>query len=86
MPDILGIDTLFAELVTGLGLALLVGNLLAWRKNRKGERPPGVEGDFRRGRVLFLLVIGLLMTVWGVASMLTGDADATTSAAIEALW
>jgi hypothetical protein len=86
MPDILGIDTLFAELVTGLGLALLVGNLLAWRKHRKGDRPPGVEGDFRQGRVLFLLVIGLLMTVWGVASMLTGDADSTTSAAMGALW
>jgi hypothetical protein len=86
MPDILGIDTLFAELVTGLGLALLVGNLLAWRKHRKGERTPGVEGDFRQGRVLFLLVIGLLMTVWGVASMLTGDADSTTSAAMGALW
>jgi hypothetical protein len=79
MPDILGIDTLFAELVTGLGLALLVGNLLAWRKHRKGERPRGVEGEFRQGRVLFLLAIGLLMTVWGVASMLTGDPDATSS-------
>ena len=86
MPDILGIDTLFAELVTGLGLALLVGNLLAWRKHRKGERPRGVEGDFRQGRVLFLLVIGLLMTVWGVASMLTGSPDSTTNAAIGPLW
>ena len=85
MPDILGIDTLFAELVTGLGLALLVGNLLAWRKHRRGERPPGVEGDFRQGRVLFLLLIGLLMTVWGVASMLTADPDSTTSAAIGTL-
>ena len=86
MPDILGIDTLFAELVTGLGLALLVGNLLAWRKHRQGERPQGVEGEFRQGRVLFLLAIGLLMTVWGVASMLTSDPDSTTSAAIRTLW
>ena len=75
MIDILGIDTLFAEMVTGLGLALLVGNLLAWRKNRKGEHPRGVEGEFRRGRVIFLLAIGFLMTIWGVASLLTGNSD-----------
>ena len=83
MIDILGIDTLFAELVTGLGLALLVGNLLAWRKHRQGERPRGVEGEFRQGRVMFLLAIGFLMTLWGVASMLTGD---DSSAALGRLW
>ena len=86
MPDILGIDTLFAELVTGLGLALLVGNLLAWHKHRKGEHPRGVEGEFRPGRVLFLLTIGLLMTVWGVASLLTGNPDSSSSTAIGTLW
>ena len=74
MIDILGIDTLFAEMVTGLGLALLVGNLLAWRKHRRGEHPKGIEGEFRQGRVVFLLTIGFLMTLWGVASLLTGDA------------
>ena len=73
MIDILGIDTLFAELVASLGLALLVGNLLAWRKHRKGEHPRGVEGEFRQGRVMFLVAIGVLMTAWGVASMLVGN-------------
>jgi hypothetical protein len=75
MIDILGLDSLFAEMITGLGLALLVGNLLAWRKHAKGERPAGVVGEFRRGRVTFLLVVGLLMTVWGVASILNGNPD-----------
>ena len=83
MIDILGIDTLFAEMVTGLGLALLVGNLLAWWKHRKGEHPRGVEGEFRQGRVMFLLAIGFLMTVWGVASMLSGG---DSSAAVGGLW
>ena len=73
MIDILGIDTLFAELVTGLGLALLVGNLVAWRQHRNGKHPRGVEGEFRQGRVIFLVAIGVLMTAWGVASMLTGN-------------
>ncbi len=73
MIDILGLDSLFAELVTGLGLALIVGNALAWWKHRKGQRPAGVEGEFRRGRVVFLLAVGVLMTMWGVASIVTRD-------------
>ena len=77
MPDILGIDTLFAELVAGIGLALVVGNFLAWRKHRRGERPRGVEGEFRQGRVVFLLAIGSLMTVWGVASLITRNSSAS---------
>ncbi|MGH8958733.1 MAG: hypothetical protein ACRDVK_08660 [Acidimicrobiia bacterium] len=84
MIDILGLDSLFAEMVAGLGLALLVGNILAWRKHHRGERPAGVQGEFRSGRVLFLLVVGLLMTIWGVASIVTGN-DAPDTA-IGALW
>ncbi|HEY7583296.1 MAG TPA: hypothetical protein VIB78_06725 [Acidimicrobiia bacterium] len=70
MRDILGLDSLVAEMVTGLGLALIVGNLLAWRKHRAGETPPGVSGAYRPGRVRFLLVVGLLMTIWGLSSLL----------------
>ena len=71
MRDILGLDTLVAEMVTGLGLALVVGNGLAWRKHRRGEVPKGVTGEFRPGRVWFLLTVGLLMTAWGVGSLVT---------------
>lgn len=70
MADILGLDTLVAEMVAGLGLALVVGNLLAWRKHRRGERPAGVGGEFRGGRVGFLLAIGVLMTIWGLGSLI----------------
>ncbi len=72
MDDILGLDAIFAELVLGLGLALIIGNGLAWRKQRRGERPPGAEGEFRTGRVMFLLAIGVLMTVWGAVSVFGG--------------
>lgn len=72
MAEILGFDTLFAEMILGLGLALLLGNLFAWWKHSRGERPADAEGEYRGGRVAFLGMVGVLMTVWGIASLLSG--------------
>lgn len=69
MIDILGLDDLFAEMVLGLGLALVLGNGYAWYKHSRGERPEGAEGEFRRGRVWFLMAVGGLMAVWGAVSV-----------------
>lgn len=69
MSDILGLDAIFAEMVLGLGLALVIGNGLAWYRHRRGDKPKGVEGEFRRGRVIFLLTVGVLMALWGAASV-----------------
>jgi hypothetical protein len=69
MVEILGLDSLFAEMIFGVGLALVVGNLFALWKHRRGERPDGVEGKFRAGRVAFLLVVGALMAAWGGATI-----------------
>jgi hypothetical protein len=69
--DILSLDSLFAEMATGLGLALIVGNGLAVWRHRQGRTPAGVEGTFRPGRVSFLMAVGVLMTVWGLASLIT---------------
>lgn len=73
--DILGLDSLFAEMILGLGLALIGGNVFAWWKHRKGERPEGVEGEFRKGRVVFLSAVGVLMAAWGAASIFGGSAS-----------
>ncbi len=71
MSELLGLDEILAELILGLGLALIAGNGYAWYRHRRGERPEGVEGEFRTGRVVFLLIVGVLMAVWGSVSMLT---------------
>lgn len=71
MLDFIGVDTLLAELTVALGLALVIGNALAFRKARRGEQPSGVDEGavFRPGRALFLASAGLLMAAWGVASI-----------------
>jgi uncharacterized iron-regulated membrane protein len=70
--DLFDIENLLPELVVGLGLALLVGNGLAFWNHRRGKTPGGVENpEFRGARVAFLSVVGLLMTVWGAVSLST---------------
>lgn len=68
--DILGINSLFAEMIAGIGLAIVVGNGYALWRSRGGRRPDDVPGDLRKGRVLFLMAVGTMMTVWAVASLI----------------
>jgi hypothetical protein len=57
-------------MVIAFGLALLIGNGAAWWKHRRGETPRGVEdARYRPGRVIFLLIVGLILTVWGAISL-----------------
>ncbi len=65
MADILGLDSILTELVLGIGLAILFGNGFAIYKHLRGERPDDATGDFRTGRVVFLMTIGFVMAVWG---------------------
>ncbi len=69
MVELLGLDSLFAEMITGIGIALIVGNGYAWFRHARGRDPEDAEGDFRGGRVVFLMAVGVLMTTWGVASL-----------------
>lgn len=68
--DIFDFENLLPELILAVGLALVIGNGLAWWKNRKGEAPKEVEdAQYRPGRVMFLIVVGVLLTVWGAVTL-----------------
>ncbi len=70
--DLLDFENLLPQLILGLGLALLIGNGLAWQKNRRGKTPKGVEdAQYRPGRVAFLSVVGLVLSVWGAVTLFT---------------
>lgn len=73
MLDFIGVDTLLAELTVALGLALVIGNGLAFYKARRGEKPEGVDASaqFRPSRALFMIAAGVLMTAWGIASIVS---------------
>ncbi len=69
----IGVDTLLADLTVALGLAVLIGNGLAFYKARKGEKPEGVdeEAQFRPSRAIFLMGAGIVITLWGIGSILS---------------
>lgn len=69
MADILGFDTLLAQLMSALGLAMVFGNGLAMWKHHRGQAPKGIHGTYRPGRARFLLAIGVLISIWGISGM-----------------
>lgn len=72
MGDIFDFESLLPQLILALGLALVVGNGLAWWKHRQGQTPKDVDdAQYRPGRVAFLSVIGTLLTIWGAVTLLT---------------
>lgn len=71
MADILGLDALLGQMMTALGLAMVAGNGFAMWKHARGEVPEGAKGAYRPGRARFLLGVGLVISIWGLAGMLT---------------
>ena len=72
MVDILGLDSLLAQIVAALGAALVLGNGYALYMDSRGRKPEGEEGELRRPRAWFLLAVGVIMTYWGLASLAIG--------------
>lgn len=69
--DLLGLDTLLAQFVFFLGLAMVIGNAYAVYKARRGEAPKGAEGEFRPVRAYWLMAVGLVIAIWGAISLFT---------------
>jgi len=71
MIEALGLDSLFAEMIFAIGLAVVAGNGYAYYQHRRGERPDDADEDarFNTGRVVFLSTIGSLMAIWGGISI-----------------
>jgi hypothetical protein len=70
MEELLDLNLLIKQLALALGLAMVVGNLYAVYKHRKGDKPKDEEGEFRTGRVVWLLIVGVLISLWGGFSLL----------------
>ncbi|MEX0825697.1 MAG: hypothetical protein WD184_02910 [Acidimicrobiia bacterium] len=73
--DIFDLDSLLAQLILGLGAALVFGNGFALVQAKRGVKPKGAEGNLRRGRAWFLLAVGLVIAVWGATSLIAGGSD-----------
>jgi hypothetical protein len=69
VPDIFNLDTLIAQMVLALGAALMLGNGYALVMDRWGVRPKDTGGELRRGRAVFLTIVGAVMTYWGIISL-----------------
>ncbi|MDE0170061.1 MAG: hypothetical protein OXS29_11155 [bacterium] len=69
MADILGLDTLLAQMMAAIGLAMVAGNGFAMWKHSRGEGPKGFAGVYRPGRARFLLIVGIVICVWGVTGL-----------------
>ncbi len=67
--DIFDLDRLLVLMLIAIGLALMAGNGFAIVQARRGKKPKGEEGELRVGRAWWLLAVGVVMTVWGLASL-----------------
>ena len=63
-------DTLLAQLMMAVGLAMVFGNGFAMWKQARGEGPKGFQGAYRPGRARFLLAVGVVISVWGIAGLI----------------
>ena len=64
------LPVILAEIIMALGGALLVGNGAALIKSRRNESAGGKGGTQvqARGRVLVMMLLGLVIFVWGLAT------------------
>jgi hypothetical protein len=70
ITELLGLDDLLVQLILAVGAAMVLGNGYAIFQNSRGKHPAGSSGEFRTGRAWWLLAVGALITLWGIASLI----------------
>jgi hypothetical protein len=70
IKELLGLDDLLAQLILAVGAAMVLGNGFAIYQHSRGKQPKGEAGEFRTARAWWLLGVGLLISVWGIGSLL----------------
>ena len=70
--DLLGLDSLLAQLVLAIGAAMILGNGFAIYQHKQGKAPKDAEGEFRASRAWWLLSVGILIALWGFISLVAG--------------
>ncbi len=68
--DIFNLNELLAQLILAVGAALVAGNAYALIQNRRGVKPGNLEGELRRGRAWWLIGVGMIITIWALASLI----------------
>lgn len=70
--DIFDVDLLLPQMLLAVGLAMIVGNGIAWFNYRRGQTPKGVgEAQFRPGRAVWMLVVGTILSLWAGITLLS---------------
>ncbi len=71
ITELLGLDDLLAQMILAVGAAMVLGNGFAIFQHSRGRHPKGESGKFRAARAWWFVVVGLLITLWGFASLVT---------------
>lgn len=69
MQEFLDLNILIKQLALALGLSMVIGNVYAVVQHRRGVTPKGETGEYRRGRVYWLLSVGVFISLWGAVSL-----------------
>ena len=70
ITELLGLDDLLAQMILAVGAAMVIGNGFAIIQHARGSDKERAA-EFRAGRAWWFVAVGLLITLWGVASLLT---------------
>ncbi len=71
MEQLIDLDLLVKQMALAFGAAMVIGNGYAIIQHRRGITPKGERGEFRAVRAYWLFTVGLLISAWGAASLIS---------------